>query len=584
MAADESAARYSRYTQFLIVLGLLACVAFYQSIFAKRWPLWTPFPILAAGAWVVRQRHRCHLRSVELHSLIEYYEKGMARLGRKWDQLDGGDEFTDPDHFYSQDLDLFGRGSLYQLLCSARTHIARETLAGWMKALGELNEIHARQEAISELRWRRDLPELVAAAGPMQVKDFRPEFLKAWIGEASSAFPIGARPLALLLALAAVIPPILFWSGFLSSHDFWNTFGFLLFADLVFAAIFRSRVRAVLESLSTLSIELPTMRELLKIMERGQFVSPKLRMLCDRLGRGRPAASGHIGRLLRLIRLVQQREKEWFAYLSFCLLWGTQFAMAIERWRRLHGTEMLEWIAALGELEALISLSTYFYEHPEDTFPELLEMRPAFEAEGLGHPLLEETTCVRNDVQLGDTARFLVVSGSNMSGKSTFLRAIGANAVLAYMGAPVRCTKLRLSSLAIGAAVRMQDSVTDGRSHFLAEMQRLRRMIEMAAHGPLLFLADEIMSGTNSHDRRIATEWVIRALMRRGAIGAITTHDLALTEIANNGLPGRNVCFEDSGEFGSLSFDYKLREGVLKRSNALNIAHLLGIDSAASQL
>jgi DNA mismatch repair ATPase MutS len=149
------------------------------------------------------------------------------------------------------------------------------------------------------------------------------------------------------------------------------------------------------------------------------------------------------------------------------------------------------------------------------------------------------------------------------------------------MGAPVRCTKLRLSQFTIGAAVRVQDSVVDGRSHFLAEMQRLKRMIDAAQRGSLLFLADEIMSGTNSHDRRVAAEWVVQGLLLRGAIGVITTHDLALTEIANNGLPGMNVCFEDSGEFGSLSFDYKLREGVLKRSNALNIARLLGIDRAA---
>jgi DNA mismatch repair ATPase MutS len=244
---------------------------------------------------------------------------------------------------------------------------------------------------------------------------------------------------------------------------------------------------------------------------------------------------------------------------------------------------MLEWITTLGEIEALISLSTYSYEHPGDTVPELAEKGPVFEAEGLGHPLLAESTCVRNDLQFGDTVRFFIVSGSNMSGKSTFLRAVGLNAVLAYMGATVRCTKLRLSSLTIGAAIRMQDSVVDGRSHFLAEMQRLRRTIEEADHGPLLFLADEIMAGTNSHDRRIASEWVIRALMLRGAIGAISTHDLALTEIAANGLPGRNVCFEDSGEFGSLSFDYQLRQGVLSHSNALNIAHLLGIDTAAQQ-
>ena len=240
-------------------------------------------------------------------------------------------------------------------------------------------------------------------------------------------------------------------------------------------------------------------------------------------------------------------------------------------------------MAALGEFEALISLSTYSYEHPGDTVPLLVENGRVLEAEGLGHPLLDETSCVRNDLQLGDAVRFLIVSGSNMSGKSTFLRAIGLNVVLALMGAPVRCAKLRVSALTVGAAIRIQDSVIDGRSHFMAEMQRLRRMIELADQEPLLFLADEIMSGTNSHDRRIATEWVIRALMLRGAIGAITTHDLALTEIATNGLPGRNVYFEDSGESGVLTFDYKLRQGVLSRSNALNIAHLLGIDTAATE-
>jgi hypothetical protein len=583
VAADESLALYSRYTQLLIVLGLLACAAFYQSVFAKRLPLWPAILVIPAGALVVQRRHRCHLRSVQLWSLIEYYNKGAARLARKWDLLDGGDRFIDQDHFYSRDLDLFGQGSLYQLLCSARTHIARETLAHWMTAPAELGEIHARHEAISELRPRRELPELLATAGPMQVSDFRPEFLKAWVAEASSNFPTWAPLVAFLLALATIILPILYWSGSLGLQTLWVTLGALLFTEAIFAATFHDRVKSVLESLGTLSIELPTMRELLQIIEREQFSSSKLKTLADHLGRDRPAASGHIGRLLRLIRLVKQRENEWFAYPSFCILWGTQFAMAIERWRRAYGAQMLEWIAALGELEALISLSTYFYEHPGDAFPELVEKGPVFDAQGLGHPLLEESACIRNDLQLGDSVRFLIVSGSNMSGKSTFLRAIGLNAILAYMGAPVRCTKLRVSSLTIGAAVRMQDSVVDGRSHFLAEMQRLRRMIEEADHGPLLFLADEIMGGTNSYDRRIATEWVIRALMLRGAIGAITSHDLALTEIATNGLPGRNVCFEDSGESGSLSFDYKLRQGVVSRSNALNIAHLLGIDTAAQR-
>ncbi|MGC1482770.1 MAG: hypothetical protein WA789_03160 [Candidatus Acidiferrum sp.] len=581
IAAEESAARYSRYTQFLALMGLLVCGLLYESVIAKHLPFWPTILVVAAGMWVVQRRHRCHLKSVELHSLLEYYEKGSARLTRKWDSLDGGDRFEEPEHFYAEDLSLFGRGSLYQLLCSARTHIAQQTLASWMKSPADRDEIRGRQEAIAELRPRRDLPESVVAAGAIKAGDFRPEFFKMWVAEPRADFPALAPLAAFILALAAIAAPFLFWSGFVNGQGFWSIFSVLVVVDLLFALSLRSRVKVLLESLPTLAIELPILSELLEIAERERFSCTKLKALTDRLSQSRPAASGQVKRLLRLTRLAEQREKEWFAYPSFCLLWGTQFAMAIERWRQLHGAQLLEWMASLGEFEALISLSTYSYEHPEDTFPELVEEGPVLECEGLGHPLLEESACVRNDLQLGGAVRFLIVSGSNMSGKSTFLRAIGANAVLAYMGAPVRCAKLRLSSLAIGAAIRMQDSVVDGRSHFLAEMQRLRRMIETAEDAPLLFLADEIMSGTNSHDRRIAAEWVMQALMLRGAIGAITTHDLALTEIATNGLPGRNVCFEDSGEFGSLSFDYKLRQGVVKHSNALNIAHLLGIDTAA---
>lgn len=240
---------------------------------------------------------------------------------------------------------------------------------------------------------------------------------------------------------------------------------------------------------------------------------------------------------------------------------------------------MLEWLAAFGESERLLSPSPSAYDHPRDVFPEISEQGPCFEAEGLGHPLLDESICVPNDVDLGESVRFLIVSGSNMSGKSTFLRALGLNAVLAWMGAPVRSARLRLSKLEIAAAIRVQDSLTDGRSHFFAEMQRLRRMIDRAGDGPLLFMADEIMSGTNSHDRRIASEWVIRALVRRQAIGLITTHDLTLTEIATNGLPGRNVYFEDSGEAGKLNFDYKLHSGLLTHSNALNIVRMLGMNT-----
>lgn len=329
-AADENAARYSRYTQFLMVLGLLGCVLLYESVIAKRVPLWPAILVVPAGAWVVERRHRCHLKSVELHSLLEYYEKGSARITRKWDLLDGGDRFGKPEHFYAEDLSLFGRGSLYQLLCSARTHIAQQTLASWMKSPADQDEIRGRQEAVAELRPRRDLPESVVAAGAIKAGDFRPEFFKMWAAEPRAEFPTLAPLAAFVLALAAIAAPFLFWSRFVDGQGFWSIFSALVVVDILFALSLRSRVKVLLESLPTLAIELPILRELLRIAEGEQFSSTKLKTIAKRLGGSTPAASGQVERLLRLTRLAQQREKEWFAYFSFCLLWGTQFAMVIE--------------------------------------------------------------------------------------------------------------------------------------------------------------------------------------------------------------------------------------------------------------
>jgi hypothetical protein len=575
---------HSRYTQALVALGLVACFLLYQAVANKSVPLWSASLVVPVAALIELQRRRTRLNFMKLRSLSEFYEKGIARLTQNWERLDSGEEFLGQDHFYAKDLDLFGRGSLYQLACSARTQIGCQTIANWMTSPTNASEIRSRQAAIAELRNRRDLPERLNSAAPTQVSDFRPDFLKQWLNERTSQFPAWSPYIVFVLAVTGIVLPVLYFSGLLALSAPWNGLVILLVIDIVFALNFRARVRSVLDSLGSLSIELPVLRALLEIMERERFSSPKLTELGDSLRSSNLSASQILNRLHRLIRFAKLREDELLAYPCFCLLWGTQFGMAIDRWRRRHGPQLLKWMAALGELDALISLSTYSYEHSSDPFPEISDAGPLFDAEGLGHPLLNEALCVRNDVRLDDKVRFLIVSGSNMSGKSTFLRAIGTNFVLALMGAPVRCVKLRLSPVMLGAAIRIQDSLVDGRSHFMAEMQRLRRMIDAAGEAHLMFLADEIMGGTNSHDRRIATEWVLRALVQRGAIGAISTHDLALTEIAANGLPGRNVFFEDSGDSGTLSFDYKLRDGILTRSNALNIAHMLGIDAAANPI
>ncbi|HEU4754153.1 MAG TPA: DNA mismatch repair protein MutS, partial [Armatimonadota bacterium] len=225
-------------------------------------------------------------------------------------------------------------------------------------------------------------------------------------------------------------------------------------------------------------------------------------------------------------------------------------------------------------------LAAYGFEHPQDPFPELADEGPLFEVEGIAHPLLPAARAVRNDLSLGPELRMLIVSGSNTSGKSTLLRSVGVNTVLALAGAPVRARRLRLSRLSVGASIRVQDSLQGGISRFQAEILRLRRIVELTGGPhPVLFLLDEILHGTNSHDRRIGAAAVLRSLVERGAIGLTTTHDLALTQVAGSPeLKAANVHFEDHMEDGRMAFDYHLRPGVVQKSNALELMRAVGLD------
>ena len=260
------------------------------------------------------------------------------------------------------------------------------------------------------------------------------------------------------------------------------------------------------------------------------------------------------------------------------LLWRHQAAMGIEAWRRVSGPDIGRWIAAIAELEAISSLASFAYEHPAAAFPEIVADGNCFEARGLRHPLIGEAKCVANDVAIGGARRLLIVSGSNMSGKSTLLRSVGLNTVLAWAGAPVTATSLRVSPFAVGASIRIVDSLQDGKSRFYAEITRLRQIVEAAGAGPTLFLLDELLSGTNSHDRKIGAEAVIRTLVERGAVGLVTTHDLALTRIQQEfGEAAVNVHFEDQLEDGRIRFDYRLKPGVVERSNALELMRIVGL-------
>jgi DNA mismatch repair ATPase MutS len=354
-----------------------------------------------------------------------------------------------------------------------------------------------------------------------------------------------------------------------------------LVAQTAIASVWRRQVATVLHRLDMPVHDLGLVTELLVRLEREPFQSPKLAALHAALVADGEPPSRLIARLQRYVSALDSTHNLLFAPLAVVLLVRSQTAAAIDRWHAEHGRSLSIWLRAVGELEALASFATYAYEHPADPFPDVRSESPMFDAQGLAHPLIVEGSAVPNDVRLGGEAPcVLVVSGSNMSGKSTLLRAVGVNVTLALAGAPVRARSLALSPLALGATLKVDDSLQEGHSRFYAEILRIRDIVIRARGSmPMLFLLDEILHGTNSHDRRIGAEAIVRSLVDAGAIGLVTTHDLALTEFVGQ-LGGRaaNVHFEDRIDEGRMVFDYTMRPGVVERSNALALMRAVGLD------
>jgi DNA mismatch repair ATPase MutS len=342
----------------------------------------------------------------------------------------------------------------------------------------------------------------------------------------------------------------------------------------------RKQVAQVLQNTEHVFANLDLLSGVLGRLERERFGAARLQALLRQLLSHHLPGSLAIARLRTIVQLSDSRRNFIVRVLDLPLMYSLLVAWAAERWRKSHGAAVREWLQATGEVEALISLSTYSFEHPGDPFPELMSGPPCFAGEELGHPLLPAAVCVRNDVQLAGATRVLLVSGSNMSGKSTLLRTVGVNTVLAMAGAPVRARRMRLTPLRVGASIRVTDSLQEGSSRFYAEITRLRELFRLAAGDlPVLFLLDELLQGTNSHDRRIGAEGILRALLRCGSLGMITTHDLALTGIHGpEGNEFHNMHFQDEMQDGVIRFDYRLRDGVVGKSNGLELMRSIGLE------
>jgi len=508
---------------------------------------------------------------------IRFYARGLARLNGEWaGGGETGDRYLDasPSHVYARDLDLFGDASVFQYLCTARTRAGEDTLARWLLESAPQDQIPARQTAVRDLATRLKVREHIASGGETVRNGVRPELLSAW-GEREPI--LTSKTTCALTSVLAV-----FW---LASVVVWAITGSplptILITVLNFAYAQRlfPRLERAAEAIERASDDLRLLAEVLAVIEREAFTAPLLVELKSALRRDGKLPSAASLRLAKLTETMRSRHSLFARVLDLVTFWSAQYVFVAERWQRKFGPALRQWIDAVGEMEAYASLSAFCFEHPEYAFPDFVEAGPLFEAEGLAHPLLASTSAVENDVSLGPGRQLMILSGPNMAGKSTFMRSVGVNAVLAQCGAPVRAHRLRLSSLRVAASICILDSLSGGVSRFYAEIRRVKTIADLA-HGsiPVLFLFDELLSGTNSHDRFVGTQFVLQQLVQQNAIGIVSTHDLALARIPDS-MEGRafNSHFDDRLEDGRLIFDYKLKQGVVQTSNALKLMRAIGL-------
>lgn len=575
-AAERRRERALGYTKLAVAaLTLLGALAFLHYLKAMAFLMAPGIVFLAMAVVQEKMIRRLRLRA----RAMAFYERGLARLDDRWAGTgESGERFLNALHPYARDLDLFGTGSLFELLSTARTRAGEETLAAWLMAAAPVDEVVARQDAVRDLEDRVGFREQLFCQGETVRQSVHSEPLAAW-GERMPVFAdqrtrVVTRALAVLWLLSLVV-----W-GVWGVGDVAGAMTLLNFA---WAHRLHKWLEPAADALEQAADDLELLAGVLGLLEREEFRAARLKGLQKALVHDGMAPSAAIRKLERLVEYIRSRHSLFLKPLDLVTFWSAQLVFAAEGWQREFGPAIRGWVKAVGEMEALTALAGYAYEHPADVFAEFAAGDGAgqavFDAEGMTHPLLPGDKAVRNDLKLGDGLQLMILSGPNMAGKSTFIRSVGVNAVLAQCGAPVRAARLKLSPLTVAASICVLDSLSGGVSRFYAEIHRVKLISELTeGPRPVLFLLDELLSGTNSHDRLAGSAFIVRSLVERKGIGIVSTHDLALTRIPETmGVRAANCHFEDRFEAGQLIFDYKLKPGVVKTSNALELMRAIGL-------
>jgi hypothetical protein len=528
-------------------------------------------------------------------TLASLAREGVCRLDSDWSGLasalpaaEGAAEQEPADHPYAADLNVLGRMSLARLAGPVTSERGRAILRSWLLEADEIPAVEARQGAVRELAGSPELRTTFSALGRLDGPASLEGLERFFTWAEGETWSTSRRWLQLS---AWGLPPILVLG--LVGYFAYGWLPWWIAPAVAHFVILRRNAPHLRRAFSESVLGGPPLKALvpqLDLLGGLDWSDPTLMALGGRLGRGENSALIHLERLSRLLDSVESRRNAFYATAAPLLLLDVHLGVALDRWRARHGAAARDWLEALGEWEALSALATLAYDHPDWAFPRFVAGgAPELTARGLGHPLLPPVECVRNDVSVGPQGTFLFVTGSNMSGKSTLLRALGANAVLAGTGAPVCAEALSLPPVRVHTSMRIEDSLGEGISLFMAELLRIKGVVDAASAAkgtgrPVLYLLDEILHGTNTAERRIAARGVVRHLLASDAIGAVSSHDLTLAEAPDLSAAGHAVHFREEvgggigpGASATLTFDYRLREGLATTRNALKLLDAVGL-------
>ncbi|HEU0164379.1 MAG TPA: hypothetical protein VFQ54_04990 [Thermomicrobiales bacterium] len=569
----------------LLGFAVLA-ILLWQALFVSGSAVWLVLTAVALVVVVALVIYHARLRRERDHigRLVTVNGLAIQRAHLDWDDLPLPPESVQArSHAYAYDLNVIGRASLEQRIGTPATQRGWEALRRWLLAPADLDAIGERQVAVSELAVEVDRRQDVEAAAhrpagtigdPAPLVDWAEG--PAWLRDRAWLLGIAwISPVALVLAIVAQVTGITPW-------PLW------LIPIVVNVAVFQfvgARASELVAKVAPLHQSIEGYGDVFAAIATGEPRAPMLARIRGVLGSGPAGAMTQIRTLVRASSLALPRGSMLYFPFQMAMLWDIHVLASLERWQRVAGPNVRTWIDAAAEWEALAALSVLAYDHPAWTMPDVAPEHDRFAATAMAHPLILPEEAVANPVDVGPRGSLLFVTGSNMSGKSTLLRAVGVNAVLALAGGPVAATSLSLPPVDVWTCMRVEDSLARGVSFFMAELQRLKAVVDAADAArvrPVLYLLDEILQGTNTAERQIASRQVLRHLSRANAIGAVSSHDLALLEGDQLESIARPVHFAETFQRGptgpDMTFDYTLRQGLATSTNALKLMELLGFD------